>query len=310
MNKKDTRKDQRLLESMINKYGKEDVIRYINENFDNSFSDDESDYTDVMDRNDRLVEIKKKAAEWLNNWDIECESIKVFDDKSSLFIIDLPNTDIELDNGFNFIEELIKLNLFKIRTCKTLSISQYGGEWKSVDPKYFDWLPWIFTNPSQYKSDITFFGIKLDDFGNWHPYNIHNNLITFNIGDDSPKGSEPSKLLNIPFNIKWLFTNAGELCLEQYDGLPDPYDVWKGDGGYFVRCWREMKEYTDETIYSTIEDSVENRKFVKIPAPWNKKMPWSAWAWEDSEVPLLSLKFTKTQLQNIASGRVKLFGIN
>lgn len=67
MNKKDTRKDQRLLESMINKYGKEDVIRYINENFDNSFSDDESDYTDVMDRNDRLVEIKKKAAEWLNN---------------------------------------------------------------------------------------------------------------------------------------------------------------------------------------------------------------------------------------------------
>ena len=50
--KTDIKKDQKVLKSIVQRYGKDDVLKYLNEGFNDSFDDNESDYTDIMNDND------------------------------------------------------------------------------------------------------------------------------------------------------------------------------------------------------------------------------------------------------------------
>lgn len=46
------KRDINVLNDIIKRYGYDDVIHYITENFENSFDDNIEDYTDIMDRDD------------------------------------------------------------------------------------------------------------------------------------------------------------------------------------------------------------------------------------------------------------------
>lgn len=61
--KTDIKKDQKILESIVQRYGKDDVLKYLNEGFNDSFDDNESDYTDIMNNNDNNTrKIMEKSA--------------------------------------------------------------------------------------------------------------------------------------------------------------------------------------------------------------------------------------------------------